>query len=36
MTNDDLKGMHGINESIAIDSIIEAIHFYKELIKNYQ
>ncbi len=36
MTNEDLKGMHGINESIAIDSIIEAIHFYKELIKNYQ
>ncbi len=36
MTNEDLKGMHGINESIAIDSIIEAIHFYKELLRNYQ
>lgn len=36
MTNDDLKGMHGIDESIAIDSIIEAINFYKELIKNYK
>lgn len=36
MTNEDLKGIHGINESVAINSVIEAIHFYKELLKNYQ
>lgn len=36
ITNDDLKKMHGLNESMSINSIIEAITFFKELIKNYK
>ncbi|MDD3129827.1 MAG: M20/M25/M40 family metallo-hydrolase [Candidatus Izemoplasmatales bacterium] len=34
MNNDELKKMHGNNESIRISVLVEAIHFYQELIKN--
>jgi carboxypeptidase PM20D1 len=33
-TNEDLKKMHGLNESIGVDSLVEAVAFYKHLIVN--
>ena len=36
VTNEDLKRMHGIDESISINSIIEAIAFFKDTIRNYK
>lgn len=33
-TNDDLKKMHGLNESIGVDALIEAVKFYRNLIIN--
>jgi carboxypeptidase PM20D1 len=32
-TNEDLKKMHGLNESISVDGLVEAVAFYKHLIK---
>ncbi|MFA7076209.1 MAG: M20/M25/M40 family metallo-hydrolase [Candidatus Izemoplasmatales bacterium] len=34
MNNEELKKMHGNNESIRIKSLVEATYFYKELIIN--
>jgi carboxypeptidase PM20D1 len=34
MDNEELKKMHGNNESIKLDSLVEATDFYKELIIN--
>jgi carboxypeptidase PM20D1 len=34
MDNEELKKMHGNNESIKIKSLVEAKNFYQELIKN--
>ena len=34
MDNEELKKMHGNNESIKIKSLVEACDFYQELIKN--
>ena len=34
VTNDDLKKMHGLNESIGIDSLVEAVGFYRHLMKE--
>ncbi|MDT8336992.1 MAG: M20/M25/M40 family metallo-hydrolase [Candidatus Izemoplasmatales bacterium] len=34
MDNEELKKIHGNNESIKINSLVEATNFYKELIKN--
>lgn len=33
-TNEDLKKMHGLNESIGIDSLVEAVAFYQHVMKN--
>lgn len=35
VTNQDLKKMHGINESVSIDALSEAVVFYKHLIKEF-
>jgi carboxypeptidase PM20D1 len=35
-TNQDLKKMHGLNESIRIDALTEAVIFYKDLIHNFR
>jgi carboxypeptidase PM20D1 len=35
VTNDDLKKMHGIDECIEVDSLAEAVAFYKNFIKDY-
>lgn len=34
--NRDLKKMHGINESVSIDALSEAVVFYKHLIEHFQ
>jgi len=34
MDNEELKKMHGNNESIKINALVEATNFYQELIKN--
>jgi len=34
VTNDDLKKMHGLNESIGIDTLAEAVGFYRHLMKE--
>lgn len=34
MDNEELKKMHGNNESIKLSSLVEALNFYKELIIN--
>jgi carboxypeptidase PM20D1 len=34
MDNEELKKIHGNNESIKINSLVEATNFYQELIKN--
>ena len=34
MDNEELKKMHGNNESIKIKALVEATYFYQELIKN--
>jgi len=34
MDNDELKKIHGNNESIKLKSLIEAVNFYQEIIKN--
>lgn len=34
--NQDLKKMHGINESVSIDALTEAVLFYKHLIEYFQ
>ena len=34
VTNDDLKKMHGINESIKLETVAEAVGFYKYLMKE--
>ena len=36
ISNHDLKKMHGINESVSIDSVSEAVVFYKQLIRDFQ
>lgn len=33
-TNEDLKKMHGLNESIAVESLVEAVVFYKHVIRT--
>jgi len=33
-TNEDLKKMHGLNESIAVDDLVEAVAFFKQLIRT--
>lgn len=35
VSNQDLKKMHGINESVSIDALAEAVVFYKHLIKEF-
>ncbi len=35
VTNQDLKKMHGINESVSIDALAEAVVFYKHLIQEF-
>jgi len=34
VTNEDLKKMHGLNESIGIDTLAEAVGFYRHLMKE--
>lgn len=34
VTNEDLKKMHGLNESIGIDTLVEAVKFYRYLMKD--
>ena len=34
MDNEELKKMHGNNESIKLDALVEATYFYQEIIKN--
>ena len=34
MDNVELKKIHGNNESIKINALVEAVNFYQELIKN--
>ncbi len=36
LNNEELAKMHGKNESISIESLSEAIIFYKEIIKNHR
>ena len=36
MDNDELKKIHGKNESIKKSSLVEAVLFYKDLIKDYK
>ena len=36
MNNDELKKIHGKNESIRKSSLVEAVIFYKELIRNHK
>jgi len=36
MNNDELKKIHGKNESIRKSSLVEAVIFYRELIKNHK
>lgn len=36
MNNDELKKIHGKNESIRKSSLVEAVFFYKTLIKNHK
>ncbi len=36
MDNDDIKKIHGINESIKKTSLVEAVSFYKSLIEKHQ
>jgi carboxypeptidase PM20D1 len=36
MDNSELKKIHGKNESVKKDTIVEAVDFYKNLIKNHQ
>lgn len=35
VTNDDLKKMHGIDESLKLDALWEAVRFYRSLITDY-
>ena len=35
VSNQDLKKMHGINESVSIDALAEAVIFYQHLIKEF-
>lgn len=36
MDNEELKKIHGKNETVKKDSIVEAVNFYKSLIVNYK
>jgi carboxypeptidase PM20D1 len=36
MTNEELKKMHGNDESIRLDALVEAVSFYQDLIQNNQ
>lgn len=36
MTNQELKKMHGNDESIRLNALVEAVSFYQDLIKNNQ
>lgn len=36
ISNQGLKKMHGVNESVSIDALAEAVVFYKHLIENFQ
>jgi len=33
--NQDLKKMHGIDESLRLDALVEAVGFYREMIRQY-